>query len=215
VHAIHRTCYDEKFRCRRRRRHRLHQLNLTHYAHIYTSEIGFRADEARSWVVTNTIRQRLFPPKGFLTTTQRKKKMKASTWILLFCFSITFNVISIKRERVVTTIWCIDWCPLECCISDSIFYLPYTHSHHFNKQHYFGFYDWFTTESVRYTHTHTHTRLTLRRHSFLSSVSVCIRALLWHGTIGRGRERETGDMSWMMFSRERAYSLLFRSKKNE
>ena len=48
----------KKFRCRCR----LHQLNLTHYAHIYMLEIGFRADEARSGVVTDTIRQQFFAP---------------------------------------------------------------------------------------------------------------------------------------------------------
>lgn len=58
------------------RRHRCHQLNLTQHEHIHTSEIDFNVDEARSRIVTDTIRRRLFTPKGFLTTTQTKKRLK-------------------------------------------------------------------------------------------------------------------------------------------
>jgi hypothetical protein len=48
MHAMQRTCYDEKFR-----RRRLHQLNLTHYAHICTPEIAFRAHETRHRIMTD------------------------------------------------------------------------------------------------------------------------------------------------------------------
>lgn len=112
-----------------------------------------------------------------------------------------------NNECMVNLKWSRHWCSLECCINDSICSLPHT-------WRYFGFSPIDLVQSLCIAHTHVWFSGDIL---FLLSMSACIHALLWYTgrkkERERGREKKTGDMSWMMFGRERVYSLLFSGKK--
>jgi hypothetical protein len=111
--------------------------------------------------------------------------MKASGWILVFCFSTTVNVIVTRQNMLL--LWfdvSIDvHLNIALMIQFSICYI-YIVITSINNVTLASTIDLVQSPSVTYT------RIILRRHSFLSSVSAYIRALLWHRTIGREREKD-------------------------